>query len=68
MNKKIQILEEKNSLFQNEIISMSDEIYNQQKEIQELILQVKTLKLDIENMQNNNTDKLNISDDIPPHY
>ena len=21
-----------------------------------------------ENMQNNNTDKLNISDDIPPHY
>ena len=47
---------------------MSDEIYNQQKEIQELKLQIKTLKLDIENMQNNNTDKLNISDDVPPHY
>ena len=47
---------------------MSDEIYNQQKEIQELTLQIKTLKLDIENMQNNNTDKLNTSDDVPPHY
>ena len=47
---------------------MSDEIYNQQKEIQELMLQIKTLKLDIENMQNNNTDKLNISDDVLPHY
>ncbi len=68
MNKKIQIPEEKTTLFQNEIISMSDEIYNQQKEIQELMLQIKTLKLDIENMQNNNPDKLNISDDIPPHY
>jgi len=32
------------------------------------MLQIKTLKLDIENMQNNNTDKLNISDDVPPHY
>ena len=47
---------------------MSDEIYNQQKEIQELTLQIKTLKLDIENMQNNNSDKLNTSDDVPPHY
>ena len=47
---------------------MSDEIYNQQKEIQELTLQIKTLKLDIENMQNNYTDKLNISTDIPLHY
>ena len=32
------------------------------------MLQIKTLKLDIENMQNNCTDKLNISTDIPPHY
>ena len=47
---------------------MSDEIYNQQKEIQELKLQIKTLKLDLENMQNNNTVKLNISDDVLPHY
>ena len=34
MNKKIQILEEKITRFQNEIIRISDEIHNQQKEKQ----------------------------------
>ena len=47
MNTKINI-EEKISLLQLELSQMSDEIYNQQKEIIELRLQFKKLKFELQ--------------------
>jgi uncharacterized coiled-coil protein SlyX len=47
---------------------MSDEIYNQQKEIQELKLQIKLLKSTIQNNDDTNINNFSIYNEIPPHY
>jgi uncharacterized coiled-coil protein SlyX len=47
---------------------MSDEIYSQQKEIQELKLQIKILKSTIQNNNDRNKNNDSIYNEIPPHY
>ena len=46
---------------------MSDELYNQQKNIHELKLQIKTLKLTIQNFEDRNKENTNTFE-VPPHY
>ena len=47
---------------------MSQEIYNQQKEILELKSNIKKLKFEIQNSQYNNQASLESSNETPPHY
>ncbi|MDB2701004.1 SlyX family protein [Alphaproteobacteria bacterium] len=47
---------------------MSQEIYNQQKEILELKSNIKKLKFEIQNSQYNNLESLESSNETPPHY
>ena len=61
-------IEEKISLLQLELSQMSDEIYNQQKEIIELKLQFKKLKFELQNFQDDNVITSNQDDKLPPHY
>ena len=61
-------IEEKISLLQLELSQMSDEIYNQQKEIVELKLQFKKLKFELQNFQDDNVITSNQDDKLPPHY
>ena len=61
-------IEEKISLLQLELSQMSDEIYNQQKEIVELKLQFKKLKFELQNFQDDTGIISNQDDKPPPHY
>ena len=61
-------IEEKISLLQLELSQMSDEIYNQQKEIVELKLQFKKLKFELQNFQDDTGITSNQDDKLPPHY
>jgi SlyX protein len=61
-------IEEKISLLQLELSQMSDEIYNQQKEIVELKLQFNKLKFELQNFQDDNVITSNQVDKLPPHY
>lgn len=61
-------IEEKISLLQLELSQMSDEIYNQQKEINELKLQFKKLKFELQNFQDDTGIISNQDDKPPPHY
>jgi len=47
---------------------MSEEIYNQQKEILELKLQIKKLKFELQHSHHNNQSSSDVSNEIPPHY
>ena len=67
MNEKLQNIEEMLSILQNDFSSMSDELYNQQKNIHELKLQIKTLKLSIQNFEDRNKENTNTFE-VPPHY
>ena len=67
MNTEIKI-EEKISLLQLELSQMSDEIYNQQKEIIELKLQFKKLKFELQSFQDDTGTISNQEDKLPPHY
>jgi len=68
MENVIKNIEEKMTLLQQEISYLSDEVYNQQKEILELKLQIKKLKIESHNSQHNGR-FLNIEEDnLPPHY
>lgn len=68
MKEKLQNIEEMLSILQNDFSSMSDELYNQQKNIHELKLQIKTLKLSIQNFEDRNKENTNTTDEVPPHY
>jgi len=61
-------IEEKMTLLQQEISHLSDEVYSQQKEIIELKLQIKKLKIESHNTQQNNEYVYIEEDNIPPHY
>ena len=65
---KLQNIEEMLSILQNDFSSMSDELYNQQKNIHELKLQIKTLKLSIQNFEDRNKENTNTAYEVPPHY
>ena len=68
MVKKIIKLEETMAILQNEISQMSHEIYAQQKEIAQLILEVKLLKSCLKNMQPDSGILAPNEDVPPPHY
>ena len=68
MNEKLQNIEEMLSILQNDFSSMSDELYNQQRNIHELKLQIKTLKLSIQNFEDRNKENTNTAYEVPPHY
>jgi SlyX protein len=68
MNEKLQKLEEKIAILQNDLSIMSDEIYSQQKLIQELKLQIKVLKSTIQSNNDRNKNNDSIYNEIPPHY
>lgn len=61
-------IEEKMTLLQQEIHHLSDEVYNQQKEILELKLQIKKLKIESHNTEQNDGYIFTEEDNIPPHY
>ena len=61
-------IEEKMTLLQQETSLLSDEVYSQQKEIIELKLQIKKLKIESHNTQQNNEYVYIEEDNIPPHY
>ena len=68
MNSNIKNIEEKITLIQNDMLNMSQEIYNQQKEILELKSNIKKLKFEFQNSQYNNLESLESSNETPPHY
>ena len=68
MEDVIKKIEEKTSLIQQEMIQMSDELYNQQKEITELKFQIKKLKFELHGSQANNGHFDNEEEKLPPHY
>lgn len=68
MDKKVIKLEEKMMILQDELSQMSHEVYAQQKEVAQLVLEMEKLKSRLKNVQPDSHILTSGEDVPPPHY
>ncbi|MGB1864143.1 MAG: SlyX family protein [Candidatus Puniceispirillum sp.] len=68
MDSKIRKLEELTAILQAELSQMSDELYAQQKDIEQLRIEIGTLKSKLQNVPTDSGILTADEDTPPPHY
>ena len=68
MDSKIRKLEELIAILQSELSQMSDELYAQQKDIEQLRIEIGTLKSKLQNVPTDSGILTADEDTPPPHY
>lgn len=68
MEQKINHLEEKMAILQDELSQMSHEVYAQQKELSQLMIEIEKLKSRLEAVQPDSGILTSAEDTPPPHY
>ncbi|MGB0690011.1 MAG: SlyX family protein [Candidatus Puniceispirillum sp.] len=68
MDSKIRKLEELTAILQAELSQMSDELYAQQKDIEQLRIEIRNLKSKLQNVATDSGILTADEDTPPPHY
>ena len=68
MDTKIRKLEELTAILQSELSQMSDELYAQQKDIEQLRIEIRNLKSKLQNVPTDSGILTADEDTPPPHY